>query len=425
MDRNSETWSIEQQCPQCGGPVILADTDRILSCSYCRVRLFISTRDYFKYILPPADQSPEELIFTPYWRFKGIIFSSSVVKTEHRITDSTISASEHSLFPISLGVRPQAVRLKFLSPELKHHFFLPERPFREVLPDMEKRRNHAESLSLKQQGSILNTGQEAPLHRAFIGETTNLIYLPLSIDGDRFYDTVSKSLLCKIPGDMSLRFVKMKDWGVKFIPTLCPDCGWDMTGETDSLVLLCRNCDSAWKASYHGLEKVRYSVIHTKDAGALYLPFWRLSAEIKEIGLNSYADLVRFANLPRVIRDEWEEKDITFWTPAFKVQPGLFLSASMKATVSQLAPEMSAPLPGGFVFSVNLPFGEAFESLKTILIEMAIPRKKFISIIDGISVTPVDRELVLVPFMDTGHELNQPQMHLSISRNTLKYGRNL
>lgn len=290
---------------------------------------------------------------------------------------------------------------------------------------MEKRRNHAESLSLKQQGSILNTGQEAPLHRAFIGETTNLIYLPLSIDGDRFYDTVSKSLLCKIPGDMSLRFVKMKDWGVKFIPTLCPDCGWDMTGETDSLVLLCRNCDSAWKASYHGLEKVRYSVIHTKDAGALYLPFWRLSAEIKEIGLNSYADLVRFANLPRVIRDEWEEKDITFWTPAFKVQPGLFLSASMKATVSQLAPEMSAPLPGGFVFSVNLPFGEAFESLKTILIEMAIPRKKFISIIDGISVTPVDRELVLVPFMDTGHELNQPQMHLSISRNTLKYGRNL
>src|SRR3989339_2060059 len=32
----------------------------------------------------------------------------------------------------------------------------------------------------------------------------------------------------------------------RFVPTLCPHCGWDMEGQKDSLVLICRNCDSAW-----------------------------------------------------------------------------------------------------------------------------------------------------------------------------------
>ena len=47
---------------------------------------------------------------------------------------------------------------------------------------------------------------------------------------------------------------KSPAYHLEFTPGLCPNCGWDLKGETDSLVLHCSNCMSFWLI-YH-LRKV-------------------------------------------------------------------------------------------------------------------------------------------------------------------------
>ncbi|RME62869.1 MAG: hypothetical protein D6778_10460, partial [Nitrospirae bacterium] len=59
------------ECPQCGGPVELEETDRLFRCSFCRVKLQITAPGPPRYWLKPRDEPFSELIFLPYWRFKG------------------------------------------------------------------------------------------------------------------------------------------------------------------------------------------------------------------------------------------------------------------------------------------------------------------------------------------------------------------
>ncbi|HDH04186.1 MAG TPA: hypothetical protein ENH01_00515 [Nitrospirae bacterium] len=57
---SGRTLQVEHQCPQCGGPVILEETDRFMSCAFCRVNLFIVSGDFSRYYLPPSTHPLEE-----------------------------------------------------------------------------------------------------------------------------------------------------------------------------------------------------------------------------------------------------------------------------------------------------------------------------------------------------------------------------
>jgi len=72
---NGSNFKIEQQCPQCGAPIILDEADRILSCKFCRTRIYLATEDFFRFYLPPAEGIPENIYFIPYWRIKGLSFT--------------------------------------------------------------------------------------------------------------------------------------------------------------------------------------------------------------------------------------------------------------------------------------------------------------------------------------------------------------
>ena len=53
--------SNQNQCPQCGAPADLEETDRLFACPFCRVTSLLLTRDYFRYVLParnPGRQGP-------------------------------------------------------------------------------------------------------------------------------------------------------------------------------------------------------------------------------------------------------------------------------------------------------------------------------------------------------------------------------
>ncbi|HAR49918.1 MAG TPA: hypothetical protein DCR81_07460, partial [Smithella sp.] len=58
---NGSNFQIEQQCPQCGAPIILDEADRILSCKFCRTRVYLAAEDIFRFYIPPAEGLSETI----------------------------------------------------------------------------------------------------------------------------------------------------------------------------------------------------------------------------------------------------------------------------------------------------------------------------------------------------------------------------
>ncbi|MBI5582708.1 MAG: hypothetical protein HY892_02690, partial [Deltaproteobacteria bacterium] len=157
---NGTNWQIEQGCPQCGAPVTLDETDRLLACPFCRTRLYLVPEGHFRYYIPPAAGAEGELFYIPYWRLRGSCFSVSASGVTNRFVDTSALAADLPNLPFSLGLRPQALKLRFVSPATEGRFIRPGRPALQVIP----------GLSEKPRGFFL---------QRFIGETVSLINAPL------------------------------------------------------------------------------------------------------------------------------------------------------------------------------------------------------------------------------------------------------
>jgi hypothetical protein len=69
---------------------------------------------------------------------------------------------------------------------------------------------------------------------------------------------------------------------------------------------------------------LKFAFIPTKKENILYLPFWRIKADISGTELHTYADLVKIANLPKAVQKDWHHNEFHFWSLAFKVKPQFF-----------------------------------------------------------------------------------------------------
>lgn len=364
-------------------------------------------------MLPNAAPKNKNLFLFPYWRFKGMLFSCVSNGIEHRFVDASHQAVNSSYLPVSVGLRSQALKLQFVSPETKGRFIKPSQSFEKVMDIFDKR--FKKSLS----GSVF--------HQSHIGETLSLIYSPFYIDG-KIYDAVlNKPVSQVLPDDFDIECFPggTPGWRIKFIPTLCPHCGWDMDGERDSLVLNCRNCNSVWKPSGNGLKRIKFAHIRGEGDNIIYFPFWRIKTEISGIKLDSYADLVRVANIPKKIQKKWEDIEFRFWALAFKVRPRTFLQLSRNITFSQPREKLIQELPDATLHPVTLPVKEAVESLKINLANFIKPRKKIYPLLGDIKIRPKSYLLVYIPFEIRHHEFIQPAFHLSINKNQISLARNL
>ena len=419
MQRESRSinWEIEYQCPQCGALITLGETDRVFSCSYCRTRLYLIPKDFFRYFLPPPDLFSKDFIFIPYWRLKGMAFFCKANELGHRIIDVSSLALRHTLLPHSLGVRPQTLKLRFISPEMKAMFFNPHIPLETIIQNI--------GMQLHSLNGSLSKGPFA--YQAFIGETVSLIYSPIFIHQDIAHDGILGKPLASIPRDFAdglLSFDQQMDWQIKFVSILCPNCGWDLLGERDSVALFCRNCNSAWKASQGGFEELNFGIIPSEEDDLLYLPFWRMNVHIEELKTRSYADLMKLANAPKVTKEE-EGADLYFWTPAFKVPPQPFLRLTLGMTISQPREEFERSLPRSSLYPVTLPVSEAAESIKITIANFAIDKKKIIPKLNEMNIHLNESLLVYLPFTSSGIDFINPHTHLCIHKNYLKLGRNL
>lgn len=404
---------IEYQCPQCGAPATLQETDRLFDCEYCHVKSYLVEKDFFRYILPNAAPENKNLVYVPYWRFKGMLFYCLSQGIQHRFIDVSHQAVQSRYFPFSLGFRSQTLKLQFVSQETNGRFLKPTLSFQKVMEIFDKRFTQALPKPI--------------FHQSHIGETISLIYSPYYID-NKIYDAVSNRAVSSVlPDDFSIDLFPggPPDWRIRFLPVLCPNCGWDLHDQPDALILHCENCNSVWQPVENSFKKLKFAHIPGEGDNLIYLPFWRIKAEISGINLISYADLVKVANLPKAIQEDWHDIKFRFWALAFKVRPRSFLRIARHMTLSQPREKMDPTLPDARIHPVTLPISEALETLKTNLADFIKPKKLVQAKLRDITIRPKSYALVYIPFDDKIHELIQPVYKVTINKNQLALAGNL
>ena len=406
-------FTVEHECPQCGAPVELEETNRLLRCPYCDVKNFLFTRDYFRFVLPHKAPG-KDILYAPYIRFKGIVYLCGETSIKHRVLDITRLGATFKKLPMSLGLKPQAIKMKFVTPDVAGSFLTCSMKVDDVLGQVGR---HT---------SIYSPGNF--FHRAYIGEALSLIYLPMFVRGNRVFDAVANQPVAELPEGESIFDPAMDDnpgWQITFMPTICPNCGWNLDGERDSVVLTCNNCDTVWEALEGRFVQVGFNTVPGRGEDIAYLPFWKIAATVKGLEINSYADFIRVTNQPRVVQKSWEDRNMFFWIPAFKIRPRIFMHLSRQMTIAQEDFDVVEEIPKKNLYPVTLPQSEAIQSLKITLASSVISKKKIFPLLPQVSCNTGEATLVYLPFNDTGHEMVQEHMRISIHKKTLEFGRRL
>ena len=394
---------LSHQCPLCGAPVDLEETDRIFACPFCQVRLFIHGRGPLRYYLKPRIEHEGTLIHVPYWRFRGNGFVLGPESMQHKIIDSSLLAVDNPALPASLGLRPQAMRLFFVEPDTPGSFLAPRIPSADF-----KRRLLAAIPGLD---SIAG-----PKLTACVGDALSLIFLPVFQDHILIDGLTGEHLG---PSSIDPDSLGPSPATLTFLSTLCPQCGWDLGGDKQSLVQTCPHCDTAWTTGANGCENITARFFPTQAQPDRYLPFWNLRFQATGFRLQTWADLIRLTNLPRVILPWMESTAFTFRVPAFKIRPELFLHLSNRVSLFQPEAAEISTLPPEPLHPVTLSREEAFHALPAVLGNLSPARKNLFPRIQGGRLVPRDATLEYIPFTDGPKEYIQPEMNMAIQKNAL------
>ncbi|MEJ2038826.1 MAG: hypothetical protein P8X55_07820 [Desulfosarcinaceae bacterium] len=404
---------IEHQCPQCGAPAELEETDRLFRCGFCRVGSYLTVPGHFRYVLPHNAPAGKELIWFPYWRFKGMLFSCLKNKIANRFIDASHQAVPSLNFPVSVGFRSQTQKLQFAGTQHAGIFIKP----------------HIESTNFEDIiTERFSDGLPKPiLHQAQIGETVSLLYAPFYMNGSLRDGILNEPLAIGGTDDLGplLSRSEAPDWPITFLATLCPQCGWDLKGERNSIVLNCTNCHTAWWARNQRLEQL--SAAHVPGAGddVHYIPFWRIKADVSHIRLQTYADLVKTANLPKVPQPGWDQVPFSFWSPAFKVRPQSLLTFANNITLNQPLEPLEPGQPRGSLQAVSMPLEEAIQTLKLLVSGFMRPRERMAEVLPDLEISARKALLVYLPFREGPHEFVHKGLNLAINKGALKHSSNL
>jgi hypothetical protein len=405
---------IEQACPQCGASLNLSETDRILSCPYCDVQSYLFSSGYFRYILP--DKAPQkEIIYIPYLRFKGNVYFCSNSSIDHRIIDITQAGVDLKGIPASLGFRPQAMKARFAQGDTKGRFMKFTLKAADILAKAAKLTNL--------------TGNDALLHRAFIGETMSIIYLPAYVEDERLYDAIVKKPIAeseKWEEEIDSRMMNGIHETVSFIPMLCPECGANMKGERESAVLLCDNCLKAWEVIEGKFIEIKMIISGKPHDDTVYLPFWKIIAKTKGVNIETYADFIGLTNQPLIIDSVRGSMPMSYFSPAFKIRPKLFINLARQFTIMQInefTPLEAIPIKG--IHPVTIPLSEAVQALKIILASTAVMKNNVLPYLPQISFETGEKTLIYIPFRKTRFDMINEEIGISINRQSLEFGMTL
>ncbi|MBU3931827.1 MAG: hypothetical protein KKF01_05235, partial [Proteobacteria bacterium] len=111
-----------------------------------------------------------------------------------------------------------------------------------------------------------------------------------------------------------------------------------------------------------------------------------------------------------------------FWSPAFKVNPALYLRWARQMTVFRPVGEADDRLPETSLYPVALPLREASEGIVITLAQMITDKLKLYPQLAGLRVTLEESRLEYHPFLQSRNELLHPFLRVSLDRTALAYG---
>ena len=111
----------------------------MFACPFCRVRSVLTAQDYFRYVLPAKAPASRELVYAPYWRFRGFLLFSRAGGEDYKYIDVNQLGADMGTLPPSLGLRAQAMKLKFAAPDMEGRFLPPSRSFTETFAAFQQR----------------------------------------------------------------------------------------------------------------------------------------------------------------------------------------------------------------------------------------------------------------------------------------------
>ncbi len=412
--------TIEQSCPSCGASIALSEDDRLIRCAYCDVNNYRLESSAARYLLPcklPDYISPTELFFAPYLRFKGTIFYVREGEVGYKIVDATQIGIEDEKLPVSLGLRPQAMKLTPVVATVEGAFIHQTVSTTSAFTHAAK---VTELYSAKRDQTIF--------HRAFIGETLSLIYQPCYIHEEMVYDAVINKPLG--PGKWFDRHKEKTSsskisWEPQFISTICPECSGLLSGERDSIVLHCLNCESLWQENAKKFQALSWQVVESDDPSAQYLPFWRIIFSTGGSPLKSFGDYLRFTNQPLAVNKKFDCLPLAFWIPAFNLNPKAFLQVAAQLTISQWRIPSGSRRRLTHDHPVNLNQQEAVQAIKSVLAVTTLSKSTRLPLLQQMTIVDARCELIFLPFSRQAHDFVQEHTSSTVLASALRIGRKL
>ncbi len=412
--------TIEQPCPTCGAVVSLSEDDRLIRCEFCDVENYKIQHSISRYSLPakiPPHISNSDIFYVPYLRFKGCIYYCQGEHLRHKLIDTTRIGANIDQFPVSLGLRPQAMRLLPVTRQL---------PGQYIRQNVKAQKIFAEAARLT---SLFNTDRKNTItHRAFIGETISRIYFPVYTHNGSLFDGVNnyeigssaaaKQLISNVIAFSS-------EWEPRFLSTICPKCGDSMNGSAGTLVMNCENCETQWYEDGGRFKAVEYRVMPALYEKAKYIPFWCLEPEVDGCRLESLADFLKLTNQPVVAQEYHYRKKLSFIVPAFKVNPTIYLNTAKNLTILQSAFENTITQRLTNIYPVTLEHKEAVQSLKSVLAASALSYRLVRGVMESMTFNVETTKLIYLPFRNAGHDLIEHHTGMSIPAAALRFGRSL
>ncbi len=393
-------------CPQCGGQVDLNIGDPLLSCSFCRTKLYmVPPSGIFSYFLSPIDRAQDDahLCHLPYWRFRGFKFRVH----EHQASDSslvdvTIPASDMISNLPPLGVAPQigTMKLNPLSPPGLRYLIDPKKALETADANIE---------------AVLKS---KPIMEGIMAENASIIHAPFEI----VYIKGKASHLRPLWGAKGhIRLNKThkeavsifmepvsKKRRIRFIPLICPKCGGDLPAYPRATALLCRFCNMIWPIGDASAFPKRFVTVEA-PAGRddIFLPFWDFSLYLQNTSLENryafYKQLFPYKEFPK----EWKKRPVQILVPAFKINPSLFFRLSTRMSrleTNFMLHENKNPGEIPRLHPVNFTLNEAAYSIRIVLFDLFRNKKRVFDQIRKAAIRIKGSRLLLLPFMRKNRE---------------------
>ncbi|MGV1099244.1 hypothetical protein ACUUL3_07505 [Thiovibrio sp. JS02] len=389
-------FAVTHNCSHCAQPLAIKETDRLVACGSCRGNNLLPSRNTARYVIPHARKGAHQL-FVPYAHLRGTLFSCGKAGVTQAAFEVIRLAAPLDFLPSTIEL-PQQTVLRFARAEKGVVFLNNTVSLNRIL---------AEALKLTAPPGV------RLFHQAYVGDTTSLIYYPLSLFGDHVFDGVSGEALADLPGGAAEIFsalaIKDFSWKPLVLPGACGRCGTKFEGARESEVLLCGKCQSALLVAEEALKKVPWATIPSQENDLVYLPFWKIAASAAGGAINTYGEFAEATAQPREVRASNEEMAMQYWIPAFRIKPRAFLELASRFTVSQPGVGESKHLPVQETRPVTVSLNEALQSLKITFANAAVNQENIFPWLPRLRFQVKSYQLVFVPFARAGSGLRHAQ----------------